>query len=319
MTFMDRRKFLTRVMSTGSGLYAAALSSNALIQQPGNPASFFAVSLAEWSLHRTIQSGQMTNLDFPYVAKQKYGIDTVEYVNSFFMDKANNISYLNELLQRCNDNNVKNNLIMVDDEGPLGDPDDKKRRKAVENHYKWVEAAKYLGCASIRVNAYGDGSPEDIQSAAVDGLGQLAEFSAAQNINVIVENHGGSTSNGDWMEKLMKRVSGKNIGTLPDFGNFCIEYSSGPGRKCLSEYDRYKGVSQMMPFAKGVSAKTRDFDEKGNCAETDYFKMMRIVRDAGFKGYAGIEFEGKNCSEDEGIKKTKALLDKVSRELASEK
>ncbi len=313
MSSLDRRSFLSQTVSLAAGLAGVSLFSKSSFAHSDIKTPFFTISLAEWSLHRTIQSGKMTNMDFPAVARKQYGIGVVEYVNSFFMDKANDKTYLNELLTRCRDNDVKNHLIMCDDEGPLGDPDDKKRQQAVENHYKWVEAAKHLGCTSIRVNTYGNGSAEDIQSAAADGLNKLAIFARQYDINVLVENHGGSTSNGNWMEGLMKKVSEKNIGTLPDFGNFCMEYSTGADRKCISEYDRYKGVSQMMPFAKGVSAKTRDFDTAGNCIETDYTRMMKIVKDFGFTGYAGIEFEGKNCSEDEGIKKTKILLERIAQ------
>ncbi|MBS1750366.1 MAG: TIM barrel protein [Bacteroidetes bacterium] len=317
MAFIDRRKFLSQSVNLAAGLTGISVFSNFRALHVEDEAPFFTISLAEWSLHRTIQAGQMTNMDFPAVARKVYGIGVVEYVNSFFMDKANDLPYLNELLSKCHDNDVKNHLIMCDDEGPLGAPDDKKRLKAVENHYKWVDAAKHLGCTSIRVNTYGEGSPEDIRSAAADGLNRLALYAADRDINVLVENHGGSTSDGNWMEGLMKKVEGKNIGTLPDFGNFCMKYSTGADRKCVSEYDRYKGVSQMMPFAKGVSAKTRDFDAKGNCIETDYNRMMKIVKDSGFKGYAGIEFEGKNCSEEVGIKNTKLLLEKVLKNFSS--
>ncbi len=313
MSLTNRKDFLLQAGTLAFGLSGISNLVKGLQIPFSNSDSFFTISLAEWSLHRTISSGQMTNLDFPRVAKKTYGISVIEYVNSFFMDKAEDTKYLNDLLTRCKDNNVINHLIMCDDEGPLGDADDKKRKKAVENHYKWVDAAKYLGCITIRVNTYGEGSPVDVQSAAADGLDQLADYASKQNINVIVENHGGVTSNGNWMEQLMKKANRNNIGTLPDFGNFCIEYSTGPDRKCMTEYDKYKGVAQMMPFAKGVSAKTRDFDENGNCVETDYFKMMKIVKDFGFRGYAGIEFEGKNCSEDEGIKKSKILLEKVAK------
>lgn len=317
MATSDRRNFLKQTGGLALGLSGLAVFPKILQTPVERIKPFFTISLAEWSLHRTIKSGKMTNLDFPAIAKKEYGISVVEYVNGFFMDKANDTKYLNELLTRCKDNEVKNHLIMCDAEGPLGDPDDTKRNKAVENHYKWVDAAKYLGCVSIRVNTYGEGSSADVQSAAADGLQKLGEYAAKQHINVIVENHGGNTSDGNWIEQLMKRIHKPNIGTLPDFGNFCIEYSTGPERKCLKDYDRYKGVSQMMPFAKGVSAKTRDFDEQGNCIETDYHRMMKIVKDTGFNGYAGIEFEGKNCSEGEGIKKTKLLLEKVAKSLAT--
>lgn len=287
----------------------------------GTPATaaklFFEISLAQWSLNKPLFDGKLDNLDFPLVAKRDYGISVVEYVNQFFKDKAKDEKYLAELLKRCNDNGVKNHLIMCDGEGSLGALDDKERLKAVENHYKWVDAAKYLGCATIRVNAHGEGSREDVQKAAIDGLGRLGEYGAKAGINVIVENHGGYTSDGSWLAAVMKGVGKPNVGTLPDFGNFCIRRDGKNmyDGKCVEEYDRYKGTQELMPFAKGVSAKAHDFDAQGNCVETDYYKMLKIVKDAGFTGYIGIEFEGDKLSPEEGIKKTKALLEKVGATL----
>jgi sugar phosphate isomerase/epimerase len=242
----------------------------------------------------------------------------VEYVNQFFKDKAKDTAYLNELLKRCSDNGVKNHLIMIDGEGGLGELDTTKRTQAVENHYKWVDAAKYLGCRTIRVNAFGEGSAEDVQNAAMDGLSRLGEYAAKENINVIVENHGGYSSNGEWASTLMKRINKPNVGLLPDFNNFCVKRDSGGpwGGKCIEEYDRYKGVTEMMPYAKGASAKTIDFDEQGNCVETDYTRMLKIIKDSGFKGYIGIEYEGEKLSEEDGIRKTKALLERVAPMIA---
>ena len=199
---------------------------------------------------------------------------------------------------------------MIDGEGGLGDTDKAKRNQAVENHYKWVDAAKYLGCATIRVNAYGVGTRDEVQNAAVEGLSKLGEYGEKTGINIIVENHGGYSSDGQWLSTVMKKVGKKNVGTLPDFGNFCIRRGTGElyEGKCVEEYDRYKGVKEMMPFAKGVSAKSYDFDSKGNCVETDYKKMLKIVKDSGFRGYIGIEYEGSKLGEEEGIKKTKELL-----------
>jgi sugar phosphate isomerase/epimerase len=277
--------------------------------------SFFEISLAEWSFHKMLFENRISNLDFPVIAKTTYGIGIVEYVNQFFKDKAHDTKYLNELLQRCNNHGVKNHLIMVDDEGPLADIDDKKRMRAVENHYKWVDAAKILGCITIRVNAFSEsGTAEDVQSAAVDGVSRLAEYAEKAGINVILENHGGYTSDGKWMLGLMKRINKENVGTLPDFGNFCVQRESGHvwNGKCVNEYDRYQGVFEMMPYAKGVSAKAQSFDEKGNCVETDYFKMFKIIRDSGFRGIVGIEFSNENMSEDEGVRRTKALLEKIA-------
>ncbi|SHF81582.1 sugar phosphate isomerase/epimerase family protein [Flavisolibacter ginsengisoli] len=312
----SRREFLTQVGgATALGfLVSACSSSKAAGATNGASPFFYEMSLAEWSLHKALFANKITNLDFPGIAKKQYGISVVEYVNQFFKDKANDTKYLGELLTRCKDNGVTNHLIMCDGEGSLGDPDAAKRKQAVENHYKWVDAAKFLGCRTIRVNAFGDGSAEDVQKAAIESLSQLGEYAGKENINVIVENHGHYTSDGNWMVRLMKGVNRSNVGVLPDFNNFCVKREGGGtwSGKCIEEYDRYKGVKQMMPYAKGASAKTIDFDANGNCVETDYVRMLQIIKDSGFKGYIGIEYEGEKLSEDEGIRKTKALLEKVT-------
>jgi len=319
MSNSSRRKFLTEIAgATAFGfLYHACAPHKKATSTPGAKnalAGFFEISLAEWSFHKALFAKKMTNLDFPVVAKQQYNISVVEYVNQFFKDKAKDTNYLSELLKRCTDHGVRNHLIMCDGEGNLGDSDKAKRMQAVENHYKWVDAAKYLGCLTIRVNAFGQGSAEDVQKAAIESLSKLGEYAAQQNINVIVENHGGYTSNGEWMVGLMKGVDRKNVGVLPDFNNFCVKREGGQqwSGKCVEQYDRYKGVSEMMPYAKGASAKTIDFDANGNCIETDYYRMLKIIKDSGFHGYLGIEYEGEKASEEEGIRKTKALLEKVA-------
>lgn len=277
----------------------------------------FEISLAQWSLHRSLYSGELDHLDFAKTSKENFGIDAIEYVNSFFFEKAEDKSYLREMKNRADDYGVKSLLIMCDNEGSLGDPNNQKRQKAVENHYKWHEAAKYLGCHSIRVNAYlteslhglevGDytktGSYENQVSLAADGLRKLTEFGANIGINTIVENHGGLSSDGAWLASVMKAVDHPMCGTLPDFGNFRIEGDRW--------YDRYKGVKELMPFAKAVSAKSHDFDSNGNETRTDFFRMMDIVLDAGYSGYVGIEYEGSEMDEMSGIKATKDLLDRV--------
>ena len=277
----------------------------------------FEISLAQWSLHRSLYSGELDHLDFAKISKENFGIDAIEYVNSFFFEKAEDKSYLREMKNRADDYGVKSLLIMCDNEGSLGDPDNQKRQKAVENHYKWHEAAKYLGCHSIRVNAYlteslhglevGDytktGSYENQVSLAADGLRKLTEFGANIGINTIVENHGGLSSDGAWLASVMKAVDHPMCGTLPDFGNFRIEGDRW--------YDRYKGVKELMPFAKAVSAKSHDFDSNGNETQTDFYRMMDIVIDAGYSGYVGIEYEGSEMDEMSGIKATKDLLDRV--------
>jgi len=264
---------------------------------------FFDISLAQWSLHKTLFGGKLDNLDFPETAAKTFGIHAVEYVNQFFKDKAKDTGYLRELLVRAEDNGVKNVLIMIDGEGALGATKESERNQAVENHYKWVEAAKFLGCHAIRVNAAGKGTPEEIKAAAIDGLGRLSEFAAKHGISVIVENHGGPSSHGDWLSAVLQGVGRDNCGSLPDFGNFY-------------EYDRYQGVQELMPFAKGVSAKANVFDENGDEANIDYRRMLHIVKEAGYRGYIGIEYEGDKLSEEEGIKATKRLLERVGAELS---
>ncbi|MBM3402893.1 MAG: TIM barrel protein [Bacteroidetes bacterium] len=313
----NRRQFIQQV----TGLAGIALMPSAFyscspkLENGNNPNaanvknSFFEISLAQWSLHRTLRSKKIDNLDFPVVTKKEFGISAVEYVNTFFKDKAKDTAYLNELLKRCSDHGVKNHLIMCDGEGNLGELDSTKRMQAIDNHKKWVEAAKHLGCSSIRVNAYGLGSAEDVQKAAIDGLGLLGEYAAKEKINVIVENHGGYSSDGFWLSTVMKNVGKKNVGTLPDFNNFCLIRDSK--NKCIEEYDKYKGTYEMMAYAKAVSAKSMDFDAEGNCIETDYKRMLKIVKDSGFKGYIGIEYEGDRIGEYEGILKTKALLERL--------
>ena len=304
----NRRTFLTRLLLAGGG--AAAVGGMLPRLAAAERKLPFMISLAEWSLHRTLFAKKLDHLDFPKVARQDYGIEAIELVNQFFKDKARDLDYLNEFKRRADGHGVKVLLIMVDGEGALGQPDAAKRKQAVENHYQWVEAAKYLNCHSIRVNAEteGVGSPEEQAQRAADGLRQLAQFAAKHGLNVLVENHGGLSSNGAWLAGVMKRVNLPNCGTLPDFGNFRIREGE--------EYDRYRGVAELMPFAKAVSAKSHDFDAEGNEIHTDFRRMMKIVLDAGYRGYVGIEYEGNRLSEPEGIRATKALLERIQKEMS---
>ena len=252
----------------------------------------------------------MNALDFAKITKEEFDLDAIEYVNQFFKDKANDEAYLGQLKTRAADHGVKSLLIMVDGEGSLGHGDTAERNKAVQNHHKWANAAQFLGCHSIRVNAAttGNGSFEEKQKLAADGLRSLSEYGATLGLNVIVENHGGLSSNGAWLAGVMKIVDLPNCGTLPDFGNFHIADGKW--------YDRYLGVAELMPFAKAVSAKSHEFDEKGDEVRTDYRRMMNIVLAAGYRGYVGIEYEGSKLGEAEGILATKKLLETVRAELS---
>ena len=305
---LDRRAFLRKVATLTT---AAAALPGWRSATAAEPEKLFKISLAEWSLHKALFGKKLTHLDFPRVAKNEFGITAVEHVNQFWMDKAKDAGYLAELKKITSGEGITNVLIMCDHEGDLGDPDAAKRQQAVENHFKWVEAGKTLGCHSIRVNARSTGSYDEQMERAAEGLRKLSEFGGQHGLNVIVENHGGLSSNGAWLAATIRKVGLKNCGTLPDFGNFVIDQAKH------EEYDRYKGVEEMMPFAKGVSAKTHDFDASGNETHTDYRRMLKIVMAAGYHGFLGIEYEGSMLDEYAGIRATKALLEKVRGELAA--
>ena len=282
---------------------------------PYDKEQIYQISLAQWSLNKLLFSDEITTTDFSQEARSM-GFDAIEYVNSFFKDKADNQSYLDALNKRANHQGVSQLLIMCDGEGALGDADPKARSTAIENHHKWVRAAKTLGCHSIRVNAASSGEYAEQQKRAADGLRRLTEFAEPFGINVIVENHGGLSSNGKWLAGVMKKVDHSMCGTLPDFGNFCMDWSRSNEQDAW--YDRYKGVSELMPFAKAVSAKSHEFDEYGNETGTDYRKMLKIVTDAGYHGWVGVEYEGSKHSPREGCKLTKALLERVREELSND-
>jgi sugar phosphate isomerase/epimerase len=291
-----------------AAMAASAMTVPALARARGGKEPVFKISLAEWSLHRALQGGKMDNLDFAAVARREFGIDAIEYVNQFFKDKAKDTAYLKELNTRAHDHGVYQNLIMIDGEGALGAPDEAERTRAIENHKPWVEAAGTLGCRFIRVNAASGGTYEEQQARAADGLARLTEFARPLGIGVIVENHGGLSSNGAWLAGVMERVGMPECGTLPDFGNFNL----GDGK----EYDRYKGVRELMPFAKAVSAKSYGFDAAGNETKIDYPRMMKIVVGAGYHDYVGIEYEGDGLDEYAGIRATKAQLERIRAQLA---
>lgn len=319
MNHPTRREFLGATLAAlpiGSALGCRSTGSSAPPDTRVNDQSaarhgeppLFRISLAQWSLHRALFSRQLDHLDFAAAARNDYGIDAVEYVNQFFRDKAEDQDYLSRMNQRAHDAGVRSLLIMIDGEGHLGDPDAARRRQAVENHRKWLTAARALGCHSIRVNAASAGTFDEQQKLAADGLARLAELGAELDVGVIVENHGALSSNGEWLAGVIRMVDKPNCGALPDFGNFDL----GGGE----QYDRYRGVAELMPFAKAVSAKSHDFDAAGGETHTDFRRMMKIVLDAGYRGYVGIEYEGGRLPEPEGIRATKRLLERVRDEIS---
>lgn len=314
MSKFNRRDFLrtSAAIAVGGAALPMTACGSSRAASSAAPVQPYDISLAQWSLHRAYFAGEIDPLDFPTMARTRFGVSGVEYVNQFYADRARDTAYLAQLRQRADDAGVRSLLIMCDNEGMLGDPDPSRRAEAVENHYKWVDAALYLGCHSIRVNAGSRGSYEEQLELAADGLRRLGEYGARQGLNVIVENHGGLSSNGRWLASVMELAAHPNVGTLPDFGNFRIGGAPGTGGEW---YDRYQGVQELMPYAKGVSAKSNEFDADGNEVRTDYRRMMRIVLDAGYRGYVGIEFEGSDLAEAEGILATRRLLELVREEL----
>lgn len=328
---MDRKQFIqlggiATLSATIPGLLTACTS-----EAEEENDLFFEISLAQWSLHRSlfgeelmkrgwqeigrrrrentlIFEGGIAPIEFPTVTKKEFDINAVEYVNQFYYDKAEDQAFLRELKDRQEKAGVRALLIMCDAEGNLGDTNEENRKQAVENHYKWVEAANFLGCHSIRVNAAGEGTKEEVAEAAVAGLSSLSEYADNNNINVLVENHGGYSSNAEWLTRVIEQVNKDNCGTLPDFGNFTI--SEG------NQYNRYKGVKQMMPYAKGVSAKSFAFNDEGEETTIDYKRMLKIVENAGYNGHIGIEYEGRKLDEFEGIRATKALLKEAGKEVS---
>jgi sugar phosphate isomerase/epimerase len=322
MTMLDRRDFLRRG--------TAALAVGALgprFAAAGPPA--FRNSLAQWSLHRALYgetpagtdrvtllrtdpdralNGTLHPLDFPVIARRDYGIEGVEYVNTFMFGHADDAKYLDELDRRARGEGVTSVLIMCDLEGALGDPDAAARTQAVANHEKWLRAAARLGCHAIRVNAESRGAPEEQARLVADGLHALAVKAEPYRLHVIVENHGGLSSRAAWLVAAIRQAGHPLLGTLPDFGNFDVSASE--------HYDPYLGVTEMMPLAKAVSAKSHQFDAEGNESLVDFRRMMAIVRDAGYVNWVGIEYEGDGLSEPDGIRATKRLLERIREEEA---
>jgi sugar phosphate isomerase/epimerase len=338
----SRRQFLNQLGLSAAGLSLASMVPSQPVARTTAKKFSFDISLAEFSFAGELMSGKMTNMEFPARTKKEFGINALEYVSMFFTNKHTDQTYLKELRQRTDDLGMKNNLIMVDGAN-IAELDTTRRKQAVEAHHAWVDAAKYLGCPAIRVNL-GDtskaitGSPDDpaeeAAKTAADGYHQLLEYAAKQNMNVIVENHFGNSTNIDWLVGVLRQVNMPNAGLLPDFGNFCRQRSKPAtndikgimATTCIQEYDRYEGVRKMMPYAKGISAKTHKFDARGNETETDFRRMFKIIKDTGFTGYVGIEYEGGLMNSynptggylptSEGIKATKTLLERVRTELA---
>lgn len=313
---MQSRRHFVKTLAAGA-LYVPAL--NLLSCKPENKdtlTSSLNISLAQWSLHRAFEKAELNPADFASIAHQ-YSISAVEYVNGFYRDKATDEKFWNEMKRTADNEGVKSLLIMIDEEGDLGNPDAAARATAIENHYKWLNAANLLGCHSVRVNAFGEGASEEVQKAMIDSMQRLGEYAAPLNLNVLIENHGLFSSDGKWVAEVIKQSGKPNCGTLPDFGNWCLSAKWGTTQiECADVYDRYQGVADLLPFAKGVSAKSYAFDADGNETRIDYMRMLKQVKDVGFSGYIGIEFEGFDMAEPDGIRATQKLLERCWEQLA---
>jgi sugar phosphate isomerase/epimerase len=288
------------------------LKKETAIAENLNQEPFFKLSLAQWSLNKPIHAGEMDPMDFAKKANEM-GFDGIEYVSQLYtpiLEKGGSSdiamkNLLDSLKARSERYNVKNVLIMVDNEGDLATPNEKDRNLAVENHKKWVDAAHFLGCHSIRVNLFGSNDAKIWKNNSIESLKKLGEYASTKGINVLVENHGNLTSNAELLVEVMEGVNLPNVGTLPDYGNFCIKREDN---KCTEEYPRYQGIEEMMPYAKAVSAKSYDFNDEGQETTLDYKKILKIVKDAGYTGFIGVEYEGQRLPAEEGIMATKKLL-----------
>lgn len=317
---MSRREFINTSILGG----AAMIGSNSILAGSSTasvtPEKFhFELSLAQWSLHKTLFAKEISALDFPVVARKSYDLGAVEYVNQFFLDKAKDKVFLTELKKRCDDNGVVSSLIMIDKEPELASPDAKERAAGVEGHKKWIEAAAFLGCTAIRVNLHGIGTLEQWTKGAVESLRKLSAIGKPLGIKVLVENHGGYSSNGKYLAEVMHLAEDANIGTMPDFGNFCVRREvAGDLWKspCVEQYDIYQGVAELMPYAGAFSAKSFNFDAKGNESGIDFRKMFKLMQASTYRGYVGIEYEGETMTEDAGIRATKKLIETVRDELS---
>ncbi len=314
---MNRRNFIEQTSKASLALSILGLSSCKIAANntsiTNNNELFFKISLAQWSFHRALRGNKMDHLDFA-AKSRSFGCEGLEYVNGFFKDKATDFTYLKEMQLRANSEGQKNVLIMIDGEGNLANPSKTERLKTIENHYKWVDAAHFLGCHAIRVNLAGGIDKADALKASIESLETLSNYAKKSNVNILVENHGGFSSDGTWMKNIFSQIKSKNCGTLPDFGNFCIE--KGANKECIEAYDRYQGIQELLPYAKAVSAKSYQFDAEGNETTIDYFKVLKMVKDINYNGFIGIEFEGSDVSEERGVELTRDLLIKAGKQLS---
>ena len=316
---MKRKKFI-KLASTG----ALGISSLGYLSCENQKQIFFKLSLAQWSLNKQIKSGETSPYLFAEIAKE-LGFTGLEYVNQLYDDvmlSQNKSSSIKNFISKSNqlalDNGMENVLIMIDHEGDLADENLDLRLKSVDNHKLWADTAAEMGCSSIRVNLHGSKDKDKWKDLSMDSLYKLCQHAKEMNLNIVVENHGELSSNIPVLMDVINGVDMSNCGTLPDFGNFCVAvegYGSIFTGECADVYDLYKGVEEMMPKAFAGSAKSNDFDTKGDEKTIDYKRMLEIVNRFGYTGYIGVEYEGSRLSEIDGIKATKDLLIKMGKSI----
>lgn len=294
MNALSRRQFLgTAALATGS-----ALAAPAALLAASKPK--YEISLAAWSLHKMFFAGKIDQVGMVKMCREEFDIGGFEMVNTMFPSPT--FAYCNELKKLAKDRNVKLLLIMCDAEGDMAHKDKEQRMQASRNHHKWVDIARVLGCHAIRCNS-GSGKKGDQEAIkrAAESFASLVEYGKANGIKIIIENHGGLSSDPGSLIGLMKAVNDPNFGTLPDFGNF------------PADVDKYDAIERMMPYAHAVSAKCYDFDDDtGQETKIDFKRMMQVVTAAGYSGYVGIEYEGSRLDEPTGIQRAKTLLEKLA-------
>ena len=327
----NRRKFINDMFksTTAISLSSSLLNNNLFANYISNK---LKISLQCFSFASEFYKGNFDLSNFSKIVRETYNLDGAEFWSIPFIGKEKNSSFLNELRQKSNDYGIKNTIILVDlldmqtmkQGNSLASIDKKERNQAIEDHKPWIDAAKSIECDSIRINLWSDANKEEVMKVSIESISKLLEYSSDKNISIVIENHGGHTGDAKWLVNLVNKINNKNLGTLPDFGtlNFCVkrDLNLNFSAKCFSQYDKYLGVKELLPYAKGISAKSTQFDLKGNETTTNFKKMLRLIKKSNFEGYISIEYEGairdtfsqknNHLSTHEGILATKKLLEK---------
>ncbi len=286
MSDISRRNFIEKSLVAGA---AAAITPSVIGSELfGSTPRLIKddISLAQWALVDEVKSGKWKTLDFAKIARNDFGLNGIEFVNTLF--EVTTEGYLKKLRKNADDNGVTMVLIMVDDEGDGCGATKEERNQFAINHRKWIDAAAYLGCKSIRTNCRG---PENADKAealkwAAESYNMLLEYAVPAKISVLIENHGGVSNDADWMVSLMKEVDNLYFGTYPDW------------RRPADNFDNVDYLKKMLPFAGGMSYRNQPTEELTA-------KMIKLAKDSGYRGWYGIESSGR-----EEIKKGIELLKK---------